>query len=38
MGLIKGAFVGERNFDVIKMQGTTKIIKNASQILKPHKA
>jgi len=27
MGVIKGAFVGEKNFDVIKMHGTTiKII------------
>jgi hypothetical protein len=29
MCLIKGAFVGEKNFDVIKMHGTTiKIIKH----------
>jgi len=30
MCLIKGAFVGEKNFDVIKMQGTTikKIFRN----------
>jgi hypothetical protein len=30
--LIKGAFVGEKNFDVIKMHGTTiQILKNSSK-------
>ena len=31
MCLIQGAFVGEKNFDVIKMHGTTiKTIKNSN--------
>ena len=33
MCLIKGAFVGDKNFDVIKMHGTTIKIKNKIKAL-----